>query len=279
MQGQRTADGQLAANRALQRAIARGPATQIIVTCNSPHRLLQVYQEAIALSTYFEQKGWSREQEYQPAREYVKKLEEWSETIRYPKNSLKKTDFEDVIRSLRVQLSKVAIGPSVRNPKRKPLNRHAVARRTVCLPDTTGALHLPQPNSLSPSGRNQAGDAAEAHMEGEVKQEAGVDAGGCSASHMFAMADYPLRPARRGSIRRPPGPRRARRDRSRRKLRDWGGAGVGRVRAPSAGTRLAQEARGGGERRAGAWAGRQTAGRTDGPGWRRREMAWREGGG
>ncbi len=81
-----------------------------------------VYQEAIALSTYFEQKGWSREQEYQPAKEYVKKLEEWSETIRYPKNSLKKTDFDDVIRSLRVQLSK-ASGQSVRNlpsPARAP---------------------------------------------------------------------------------------------------------------------------------------------------------------
>jgi hypothetical protein len=72
-----------------------------------------VYQEAIALSTYFEQKGWSREQEYQPAKEYVKKLEEWSETIRYPKNSLKKADFEDVIRSLRAQLSKAAIGQAV----------------------------------------------------------------------------------------------------------------------------------------------------------------------
>jgi hypothetical protein len=72
-----------------------------------------VYQEAIALSTYFEQKGWSREQEYQPAKEYVKKLEEWSETIRYPKNSLKKTDFEDVIRSLRAQLSKASVGQSV----------------------------------------------------------------------------------------------------------------------------------------------------------------------
>jgi hypothetical protein len=87
-----------------------------------------VYQEAIALSTYFEQKGWSREQEYQPAREYLRKLEEWSETIRYPKNSLKKTDFEDVIRSLRVQLSKATLGPSVRTPGFDPQTTQAVTR-------------------------------------------------------------------------------------------------------------------------------------------------------
>jgi hypothetical protein len=66
-----------------------------------------VYQEAIALKNYFEQKGLSRGQELAQAREYVEKLEEWTETIRYQKNSLSKTDFEEVLRTLRLLLNKV----------------------------------------------------------------------------------------------------------------------------------------------------------------------------
>lgn len=81
-----------------------------------------VYQEATALKTYFEQKGLSREQDYQQAKDYVEKLEEWSETIRYQKNSLKKTDFEELLRSLRLLLTKVStLLLLLLNPKREIL--------------------------------------------------------------------------------------------------------------------------------------------------------------
>jgi hypothetical protein len=66
-----------------------------------------VYQEALALRTFFEQRGISREQDRLQAHEYVAKLEEWSETIRYPmRNSVKRAHFEEVLRDLRVLLSK-----------------------------------------------------------------------------------------------------------------------------------------------------------------------------
>jgi hypothetical protein len=66
-----------------------------------------VYQEAVALRAFFEQRGITREQDRQQAQEYVAKLEEWSETIRYPmRNSVKRAHFEEVLRDLRIQLSK-----------------------------------------------------------------------------------------------------------------------------------------------------------------------------
>jgi hypothetical protein len=66
-----------------------------------------VYQEAVALRAFFEQRGIAREQDRIQAREYVAKLEEWSETIRYPmRNSVKRMHFEEVLKDLRFHLSK-----------------------------------------------------------------------------------------------------------------------------------------------------------------------------
>ena len=66
-----------------------------------------VYQEAVALRSFFEQRGIAREQDRVQAREYVAKLEEWSETIRYPmRNAVKRIHFEEVLKDLHIQLSR-----------------------------------------------------------------------------------------------------------------------------------------------------------------------------
>ena len=67
-----------------------------------------MFQEAVALKTYFDNNELLRMQEFQQFTEYVGKLEEWSEIVRYPKNSLKKTDFEQILGELKAQLSKAA---------------------------------------------------------------------------------------------------------------------------------------------------------------------------
>jgi hypothetical protein len=66
-----------------------------------------VYQEASAFRDYFEEKGLPQGIVYQQASQYVRTLEEWSETVRYQKNSLKKPDFEALLGALRRKLSQV----------------------------------------------------------------------------------------------------------------------------------------------------------------------------
>jgi hypothetical protein len=66
-----------------------------------------VYQEAITLNSNLERQGMPKGMEIHQAWEYLRILEEWSETIRYQKNSLKKPVFEELLKSLRRKLDQV----------------------------------------------------------------------------------------------------------------------------------------------------------------------------
>jgi hypothetical protein len=68
------------------------------------------FQEAVAVNAYLEEQGFPQDIELLQAREYVMKLEEWSETVRYQKKSLKKPFFDDILRALRLKLSQVQAG-------------------------------------------------------------------------------------------------------------------------------------------------------------------------
>jgi hypothetical protein len=73
-----------------------------------------VYLEAKAVNTYLEERGSALpimlhcSTQLQQVSEYVNKLDDWSETIRYPRKSLKKSDFKELIDALRDRLPKVS---------------------------------------------------------------------------------------------------------------------------------------------------------------------------
>ena len=63
-----------------------------------------VYQQAQMVKRTLEDRN-ARDQDFEQAKEYIVKLEQWSEKIRYPmRTSIKKIHFEDVINALQLRL-------------------------------------------------------------------------------------------------------------------------------------------------------------------------------
>jgi hypothetical protein len=64
-----------------------------------------VYQEAVSLRSYLDKHGLPQGMVLNQAGEYLKILEEWSETVRYQRNSIKRPVFEEVLGTLRIRLN------------------------------------------------------------------------------------------------------------------------------------------------------------------------------
>jgi hypothetical protein len=69
-----------------------------------------VFQQATTLKSFSDQLGYLCPQDCEQAREYVSKLEEWSDTVRFPSRStIKRIHFEDIIRSLQSKIDEAPI--------------------------------------------------------------------------------------------------------------------------------------------------------------------------
>jgi hypothetical protein len=75
-----------------------------------------VVKEALALQAYYERDGVPDEEDAQRVSSYLAKLEQWSNTIRFPKNSMVKHELDGAIASLRFLLAKVPDSLSTTSP-------------------------------------------------------------------------------------------------------------------------------------------------------------------
>jgi hypothetical protein len=75
-----------------------------------------VVKEALALQAFYERNGVPDEEDAQRVSDYLCKLEQWSQTIRFPKNSMIKHELDAALDSLRLRLAMVREGAMVPLP-------------------------------------------------------------------------------------------------------------------------------------------------------------------